>query len=57
MSQKVMIFSFIIFNNNTNGNLDDNIKKIKYIKKVEIIFAEDTSITRNLLNYLEINKN
>lgn len=39
------------------GNLDDiTLRSINILKKVEIIFAEDTRVTRNLLNYLEINK-
>lgn len=39
------------------GNLDDiTIRAINILKNVEVIFAEDTRVTRNLLNYLKIEK-
>lgn len=39
------------------GNLDDiTYRVVKTLTNVEIIFAEDTRVTRKLLNYLNINK-
>ena len=39
------------------GNLDDiTLRAIDTLKKVEVIFCEDTRITRQLLNHLGINK-
>ena len=39
------------------GNLDDmTIRAINVLKEVDVIFSEDTRVTRNLLNYFEIKK-
>lgn len=39
------------------GNLDDiTLRSINILKEVEVIFAEDTRVTRELLNHLEIKK-
>lgn len=39
------------------GNLDDmTIRAVNVLKDVDVIFSEDTRITRNLLNYFEIKK-
>lgn len=39
------------------GNLDDiTLRAIKVLEEVEVIFAEDTRVTRELLNHLKINK-
>ena len=39
------------------GNMEDiTIRAINTLKEVEVIFSEDTRVTRQLLNYLNINK-
>lgn len=39
------------------GNLDDiTYRSVKILNDVDVIFSEDTRVTLNLLNYLEINK-
>ena len=39
------------------GNLDDiTLRAVDTLKKVKVIFCEDTRITRQLLNHLGINK-
>ena len=39
------------------GNLDDvTFRTIKVLKAVEVVFSEDTRVTLNLLNYLQISK-
>lgn len=39
------------------GNLDDiTLRAINVLKEVEVVFAEDTRVTRELLNHLNINK-
>lgn len=39
------------------GNMEDiTIRAINTLKKVEVIFSEDTRVTKQLLNYLEISK-
>lgn len=39
------------------GNMEDiTLRAINILKEVEVIFSEDTRITRQLLNYLNINK-
>ena len=39
------------------GNMEDiTIRAINTLKKVEVIFSEDTRVTKQLLNYLEIKK-
>ena len=39
------------------GNLDDiTLRAIKVLEEVEVVFAEDTRVTRELLNHLKINK-
>ena len=39
------------------GNMDDiTIRSVEILKTVEVIFSEDTRVTRNLLNYLNIKK-
>lgn len=39
------------------GNMEDiTIRAINTLREVEVIFSEDTRVTRQLLNYLEINK-
>ena len=39
------------------GNMDDiTLRSVEILKQVEVIFSEDTRITRNLLNYLDIKK-
>ena len=39
------------------GNLDDiTLRATKVLKEVEVIFAEDTRVTKELLNHLEISK-
>ena len=38
------------------GNMEDmTFRAIKVLKEVEVIFSEDTRVTKNLLNYFEIN--
>jgi 16S rRNA (cytidine1402-2'-O)-methyltransferase len=38
------------------GNMEDmTFRAIRILKEVEVIFSEDTRVTRNLLNYFEIN--
>ena len=40
------------------GNLDDiTLRAIKTLEMVDIVYAEDTRETLNLLKYLKINKN
>ncbi|MBE6159477.1 MAG: 16S rRNA (cytidine(1402)-2'-O)-methyltransferase [Lactobacillales bacterium] len=39
------------------GNMEDiTLRAINILKEVEVIFSEDTRVTRQLLNYLNINK-
>lgn len=39
------------------GNMEDiTLRAINVLKEVEVIFSEDTRVTRQLLNYLNINK-
>ena len=39
------------------GNMEDiTIRAISILKEVEVIFSEDTRVTKNLLNYLNIQK-
>ena len=39
------------------GNLDDiTLRAIDILKKVEVVFSEDTRVTKNLLDYLNIQK-
>ena len=39
------------------GNMEDmTFRAINVLKEVEVIFSEDTRVTKNLLNYFEINK-
>ena len=39
------------------GNMEDiTIRAINTLKQVEVVFSEDTRVTKQLLNYLEINK-
>ena len=39
------------------GNMDDiTLRSVEILKQVEVIFSEDTRVTRNLLNYLNIKK-
>ena len=39
------------------GNMDDiTLRAISILKEVEVIFSEDTRVTKNLLNYLNIKK-
>ncbi len=39
------------------GNMEDiTLRSIEILKQVEVVFSEDTRVTRNLLNYLDIKK-
>ena len=39
------------------GNMDDiTLRSVEILKQVEVVFSEDTRVTRNLLNYLDIKK-
>ena len=39
------------------GNMEDiTIRAINVLKEVKVVFSEDTRVTRNLLNYLNIDK-
>lgn len=39
------------------GNLEDiTLRAIRMFKECDVIFAEDTRVTKKLLNHLEINK-
>ena len=39
------------------GNMEDmTFRAINVLKEVSVIFSEDTRVTKNLLNYFEINK-